>query len=177
MRCLKKYGYEIDCSVTPGVDWSHNVGVTENSGGRNYKNAAKTISNIQGIIEVPVTIYYTHSYCPPDYYCDKGLIKKATRLGKSFIKSFMGRNLWLRPTGNNLTEMKKVVEMNMNDDVPYLMFMLHSSELMSGGSPTFPDVASIEKLYADLEMIFELISKNYKGVTLEEFVKKLKNNI
>ena len=36
------------------------------------------------------------------------------------------------------------------------MFMLHSSELMPGGSPTFRDAAAIEDLYVELEAVFAL---------------------
>ena len=45
----------------------------------------------------------------------------------------------------------------------YLMFMLHSSEFMPGGSPSFIDNESIENLYRNLEVLFKHISKNFEG--------------
>ena len=51
----------------------------------------------------------------------------------------------------------------------HVEFMLHSSELMPAGSPTFPDARSVERLYADLEMLFERASAVFSGATLAEF--------
>jgi hypothetical protein len=48
-------------------------------------------------------------------------------------------------------------------------FMLHSSELMPGGSPTFPDGASIERLFDDLEHLFAATRGRFQGATLGEF--------
>jgi hypothetical protein len=47
--------------------------------------------------------------------------------------------------------------------------MLHSSELMPGGSPTFRNEASIERLYEDLEALFEAAAGRFQGATMSEF--------
>jgi hypothetical protein len=51
----------------------------------------------------------------------------------------------------------------------HLEFMLHSSELMPGGSPEFPDEASIEALYSDLAQLFAEIKPHWAPRTLSEF--------
>ena len=49
------------------------------------------------------------------------------------------------------------------------MFMLHSSELMPGGSPTFRTEAQIEHLYRELAAIFSKArSLGYTGATFRE---------
>jgi hypothetical protein len=48
-------------------------------------------------------------------------------------------------------------------------FMVHSSELMPGGSPRFRTAAAIERLYASLEVLFEELSAWCRGMTLAEF--------
>jgi hypothetical protein len=48
-------------------------------------------------------------------------------------------------------------------------FLVHSSELMPGGSPRFRTAAAIERLYASLEVLFEELSTWCKGMTLAEF--------
>ena len=53
--------------------------------------------------------------------------------------------------------------------VGYLQLTLHSSELMPGGSPSFPTAAAIERLYGNLEIIFEELSAWCTGMTLSEF--------
>ena len=77
--------------------------------------------------------------------------------------------LWLRPNGKNLNEMKYLIrKISEETNSNYLMFMLHSSELMPGGSPTFRTEESIEKMYSDVEEIFSLLAVQYRGVTVRE---------
>jgi len=58
----------------------------------------------------------------------------------------------------------------------YLEFMLHSSELMPGGSPYFSTSSQIEKLYRDMEDLFSYISSlGYVGQTLEEYAEQMLN--
>jgi hypothetical protein len=47
--------------------------------------------------------------------------------------------------------MKKVVQQTLAQGNDYVEYMLHSSEYMPGGSPTFKNQQDIERLYADLE--------------------------
>ena len=83
--------------------------------------------------------------------------------------------LWLRPNGKNLNEMKYIIrKISLENNSNYLMFMLHSSELMPGGSPIFRTEDSIEKMYRDVEKIFSMISDKYQGVTIREFGELLK---
>lgn len=83
--------------------------------------------------------------------------------------------LWLRPNGKNLNEMKYLIrKISEETNSNYLMFMLHSSELMPDGSPTFRTEDSIEKMYRDVEKIFSMISDKYQGVTVREFGELLK---
>lgn len=53
------------------------------------------------------------------------------------------------------------------------MFMIHSSELMPGGSPSFPDETSINALYHSLEIFFEAISDDYIGMTIGDYAASL----
>ena len=50
------------------------------------------------------------------------------------------------------------------------MFMIHSSELMPGGSPIFSTKEDIEWLYVALENIFSKINRlGYKGCMLKNY--------
>ena len=69
--------------------------------------------------------------------------------------------------------MLRYVAQMAKSDFPYLMFMIHSSELMAGGSPTFRTDESIERLYSDLEALFECVSKNYEGETIRNYISQL----
>ena len=88
------------------------------------------------------------------------------------FKNILFKKVWLRPNGNNLEEMLWLIEKYRQNNCDYLEFMIHSSELMPGGSPTFTTNASIEKLYRHLDILFEKIGNCYEGVSLKEYAKK-----
>lgn len=162
---LMKYGYNIDCSVTPHIDWSLAPGRKKNSFGTNYLAFPEDSYYINSsdksmrMLELPVTIMHKTAFILPDSFKIKNIVKSAVHVVKPW-------NLWIRPNGRNLNQMKYVVN---NSTSEYIMFMLHSSELMPGGSPTFRDDASIEKLYSDILNLFKLVKNNYEGCTLREF--------
>ena len=54
-------------------------------------------------------------------------------------------------------------------DADYIMFMLHSSEMMPGGSPTFQNKDSIEQMYSDCEEIFKTAHHTFEGITLRDY--------
>ena len=65
-------------------------------------------------------------------------------------------------------ELISLVNKCKNED--YLMFMIHSSELMPGGSPNFKTEEDIDKLYEIIENLFSYIQKQgFVGATLREY--------
>lgn len=166
-KILDKYGYLVDCSVTPHKDWSSYCGQTINSAGSNYKNASEMPGLIKGtnIIEIPVSIVYSHKLV---HHIKDGI--------KPVVKDlFFGRDLWLRPGNDNLNAMLYVLEKVKNSNNDYIMFMLHSSEMMPNGSPNFPDNESIEKMYDNLDCLFRIASESFEGITLQEYSMLLRN--
>ena len=160
---LRKYGYTVDCSVTPHVDWSSIVGQTKGSMGTNYTDCSETPYFIEeGLLEVPLTIKHTHRFYSPDKFSPKLLMRNA-------LKSLIGYNSWLRPNGHNLKQMIDVVNSFDKGESDYIMFMIHSSELMPSGSPTFADEMAVEKLYSDMQALFSFIAKKYEGITLRDY--------
>ncbi|GHT52590.1 deacetylase [Spirochaetia bacterium] len=168
---LIERGIQIDCSVTPHLSWETSRGLTEGSAGSDYRkspeepfqtahSAARSSSNTS-LWEVPVTIRKLHNI--------PGAGNGLRKIAASTKHTLLGKNVWFRPTGNNLDEMLALIDYIQHSDSDYLMFMLHSSELMPGGSPTFKTPESIERLYGDLEQIFARIAQNFKGVTLNEY--------
>lgn len=141
-KLLHEFGYLVDVSITPFVDWKTSVGQTPGFDGPNYFYEESKISYRNGIMEIPVTTLWSEE---------------------------RGKTLWLRPNRRNLDEMIYLIDENRKSECDYLMFMLHSSELMPGGSPTFMYEGGIERLYEHLEIIFEKISRDYKGIGLEEY--------
>ena len=167
---LIEFGYVVDCSVTPKVNWQFSPGNPEGKGGTNYrgfpshayfmdeKNIAR--AGTSSLLEVPMTIQYKHS----------GLINSL----KSGYDRLRGKQRspsvnWLRPSGGNVESMKRVVRQSLDEGQDYVEFMLHSSEFMPGGSPTFATEQHIERLYQDLEQLFSWLSERTVGKTLAEY--------
>lgn len=76
---------------------------------------------------------------------------------------------WLRPSGGNVAKMISVAEASLAQVHDYVEFMLHSSEFMPGGSPTFKTEQDIEGLYRDLEQLFDWLQQRTVGMTLAEY--------
>lgn len=163
---LHAYGYRVDCSVTPHVDWSGTKGESAGSKGSDYSRADEKASRINGkesLLEVPMTIMKSHKLFPPSSKTVRGILA-------NIYHTVLSNELWLRPDGRNLGQMLYIVDKATGDrKKDYIMFMLHSSELMPGGSPTFRTEESIEKLYEDLEVLFKKISYSFEGITLRDY--------
>jgi hypothetical protein len=176
-------GYRVDCSVTPLVSWKTSLGNPSGRGGRDYTHFPHepywvdlddiSRPGTSDLLEVPVTIAsfrsgLTHSLlhmadCLPQSLARAGAV--AHRIANRFSPPAV----WLRPTGSNGGHLRELLDRVLEERRLYAEFMLHSSELMPGGSPTFPDDASIERLYAHLESLFARLGGLFRGMTLSEF--------
>lgn len=175
VKLLKENGYLVDCSVTPYTNWKNSCGYNKNFYGVNfekfpcepYEMSFEDIrkSGTTGFYEVPMTIIRDNPFQKGKSFYEK--IKCVQR----FVKGYANR--WLRPDGTNLESMLDVVDKKYNSSCDYIEFMIHSSEFMPGGSPTFDTEEKIEKLYEDLTILFEAISKNYEGIGLTDYAKGL----
>ncbi len=76
---------------------------------------------------------------------------------------------WLRPKRDNRGRMVSLVERAAANKRDYVEFMTHSSELMPGGGPYFPDSDSIDRLYSSLEALFAVVKEHFTGSTVAEF--------
>ena len=159
LKILKRIGIKIDCSVTPMIDWSGNPGSSKKNG-PNYKNYPRTLYQIiPGIWEVPMSTRKFHN-------CTGDSVKRRI---KNLV---LGKDIWLRPFGkttDDLFYMQKAIEKEGQCD--YLEFMIHSSELMPGGSPYFKREEDVELMFRNMEQFFAtLIAQGYKGTSLKEYV-------
>ena len=162
MSILAKYGYKVDCSVTPGIDWSKQIG--GEIGGTDYSEKHGNVFFQEGdILELPVTICrMRHTYVEKK----KGIVKYT----KDVIKSCIGKQVWLRPSLSNINDMLKLVDMYSAEE-KYLEFMIHSSEFMPGGSPYYPTTDSVDYLFDTLKVLFKRIKeKGYKGAMVKDAI-------
>ena len=183
-RTLIDNAYRVDCSVTPHVSWRGHAGAPGGHGGVDYTHFPEAAYFIDpddisrplpprpgapaGLLEVPVTV------TTPRYsaLADAAAVLNLSRAGARVANRFFPRNAWLRPSGKNRRLMLGVLDAARADGRDYVEFILHSSEFMPGGSPTFPDTRSIERLYDDMEALFAKAAGKFVGATLAEYYER-----
>ncbi len=171
-RALIDQGYQVDCSVTPRVSWRNAQGAPQGQGGTDYSHFPDRAYFLDEqdisrpgdspLLELPMSIQYRYG--------------AFTNQLKKVWNGIRGRQRgpsvnWLRPVGGNLAQMKQVAEQTLAQGNDYVEFMLHSSEFMPDGSPTFKTEADIERLYDDLEGLFSWLATRTQGMTLTEFAR------
>jgi hypothetical protein len=175
-RTLVEHGYRVDCSVTPNVSWSSYKGDPNGSGGTDFSTFPESpyfldLDDIRRpgaspLLEVPVTV--TAPYVSKAGRIVRSILE-TNRLGAKVARRLFPRCAWLYPKGNNhraLPGLLRAVEIGGRD---HAELMIHSSELMPGGSPRFPSHRSIAVLYDTLEALFTLASKRFVGNTLSQY--------
>jgi len=173
-RLLLEYGYRVDCSVTPHTSWRSILGDPAQKGGTDFsrfpeKDYFVDLNDISRpgdslLLEVPVTILSGRLATHPAILSLLGKIPVALRAWNYFFPAY-----WLRPTRKNLKHLLSIVRHVLQHRGTYVEFMLHSSELMPGGSPYFATATDIERLYSDLKTLFEFIRGRFRAATLKEY--------
>jgi hypothetical protein len=174
-KALLDFGYTADCSVTPHVSWRKHPGVPNGPGGSDYRHFPadayfmdpRDISRPgdSTLVEVPMTIL-------PCRFAPANFIRAASREGALLRRAadkFFPPVAWLRPHGDDLKRLLWILSRATAERRDYVEFMLHSSELMPGGSRAFPTERDIEALYDELAALFEAAANHYQGATLSNY--------
>ena len=163
-KLLEKYGYKVDCSVTPGINWCNSLGETGMLG-PDYSNFSKNKLKVGNILELPMTVQKLRFF-------DFKRIKNIRNLLGELYRFTFGRLQWLRP-GSDLSS-TGLIKLLRNNTSDYAMFMIHSSELMPGGSPNFKTDDAINRLYNIIDLVFSgVVDKSFSGITLSDYGKKI----
>jgi len=176
-KILAENGYKVDCSVTPYTLWN----AEKRPPGdclcpeidyrqfptKPYYLDERDIS-VPGklpILEVPVTIFRRYGKFLYDVYS----MLQAGRLRGGMQLLLGPADLWFRPH-HTYRRMTEAVDRAVHSSADYIMYMLHSSELMPGGSPNFRTEKDVDKVYADTEEAFDLLAnRGAEGVTCFEY--------
>lgn len=146
---LSALDMHIDCSITPQIDLSGTPGRTVPSC-NNYMDADIFPNWIhKDVLEVPLTSR-----------------KREPTVERS------APYVWMRESGATLEELLGLVDQVESEGGNCVEFMIHSSEMMPGGSPYYTTAEDIEKLYQNLKKLFtELTNRGYTGTTLTAYGK------
>jgi len=162
-RVLVECGYEVDSSITPHVSWRRRKGGPFDLNGPDYTGFPELPYFIDlddvsrpgesALLEVPLTTVRI----PLD----------GPHPARGVSPPHVVR--WLRPSGHQGRPLSSVARRALAESRECLVLMVHSSELMPGGSPTFRHAQDVEALYADLETLLRDTAGSVVGRTLSEF--------
>ena len=175
-RTLVEFGYLVDGSVTPNISWKAYPGDPNQSGGKDFSKYPEhayfldlddiSQSGDSPLLEIPVTV--TEPYYHPAVNALRSALS-AFPLGKKVSNQFFPSLAWLYPKGNNHRSLGRLLQTAPQQQRDFAEFMIHSSELMPGGSPNFPDAESIEELYDVLDSLFSAARDGFVPMTMHEF--------
>ena len=178
---LIEEGYRVDCSVTPGIDWGANPGDPRGNGGSDYTafpsrayflnlSDISVSGSASALLEVPMTVGPSRLYRKlPWVYRIPLLRRAANRVSPGLSWLGPAQPTLGAPLHRHLEVMSLAARRAREHGAQHVEFMMHSSELMPGGSPSFRNTSDIERLYERLEMLFEDLSTWCRGVTLMQF--------
>lgn len=182
LALLAELGYVVDCSVTPKVSWRRQLGRRSGSGGPDFRSVpvapyyphsadVRQSGEKSAVLEVPMTIVYTsHFVTEHSRWAQRLLTAPDSRLKQIAVRLLL-RPKWLRIFPNStVADWSRIYRAAVRARLPALEFMIHSSELMPGGSPYAKDAAAVEKIYAQLTAMFHYFrQQGLPGVTLTGF--------
>lgn len=164
-RVLEKFGIKVDCSYTPGKNWIADCGQSIPSGS-DYSQIKLQLYKIGNIVEVPMSIKFFRFIAEGSW--------------KHKIKCLLlGQEVWMRTSISRSLDIKKLIDyLHNRKDVDYVEFMIHSSELMPGGSPYFKTKEAVKKHMEDIEEVFSYAKElGYKGITLADYYELIKDKL
>jgi hypothetical protein len=176
VRVLVDAGYHVDCSVTPHVDWRRTMGDPSGTGGPDFRGFPEsayfidpdTISRpgASPLLEVPMTI--VRLYDSPWAHSLRASLGRVPYVRRSVYRH-RPTHTWLRAVGTSGPELRGILAVAREQGRDYVEFMAHSSELMAGGSPWFRTQDQIERLYENLETLYEASARDWVGYTLSDY--------
>jgi hypothetical protein len=178
---LLEQGIRVDCSVTPHISWKRHGGLPGGNGGPDFRAAPAhpywldprdvRRPGLSEMLELPMTILYAGGALRrwPSWW---GVVDRLrhTPAGRA-LRAVGWAPVMFRPWPRvRLRQLLRMWRLADQLGFPYMMLMFHSSELMPGGSPYYPDGPSVERLYMVLTGLFEsLHGHGVVGATLTEF--------
>ncbi len=157
------------------MSWTNSPGASEGSCGPDFRHYPEEpyyldIQRIDrpgdsSLLEIPATVQLRACSL-------RNVVKLAARrlgLRRGRLARAAYAYEWFRTAEMSADRLLRMLDRACRGGARHLMLSLHSSELMAGGSPSFPTQASIEKMYAMLEALFESAARRCTPRTMTEF--------
>lgn len=181
-RILAELGYLVDSSVTPLLSWRSYPGLPTGPGGPDFSSHPARPFRIEGaggLLEIPVTVVPTY---PVLRYFPALLTLYRTRPLRAVRRLLFSR--WASPQPVMLQpadldypckELCRAYEYQ-SQEADVAVMMVHSSELMPGGSPQTPTRASVSQVLDRLDAFLGFVrARGAQGVTLSQAAEALRS--
>lgn len=160
-EALLKENITVDCSVTPQIDFTNVPGATVGNGPSYLNSPIIPYVVHPGVIEIPMTTRLVK-------WAAEGSIKHKV---KSLI---IGDRMWLRPIKLSKAYLQAITDAVIKENSDYLEFMIHSSELMPGGSPYIKTEEEAEQLFELMDWYFKYVTeKGFTGSSLTDYAQSI----
>lgn len=172
INSLEKFGYLVDSSVTPGVDWDYPEGRANFLHANNqpyFPSTDKILKSASSkILEVPVSIVCSRFRQYLHYSSNIMIFRRLNRIIDKIFPAY-----WLRPSFQSSKEMlyviKKMMKQHHTREIVVLNMMFHSMEIISNASPYTKTEKECEGLLKRIEEVLKYGVKNeFHFVTLSE---------
>ena len=178
-RILCRFGYKVDCSVTPYVkgllpDRADSERVKVELPDYSTFPAEPYFLDEQDIsqpgdlplLEIPMTIV-------PNYGKTLRSIYELLpgQLCRRLFRAVSGAPVkWFRPSRRRPADLLQVAKTKVEEKAEYIMFMIHSSEFMPGCNPQFRNEQEIDRLFDNIHGAFQWLHQHgAKGATCIDF--------
>lgn len=188
MRSLQKLGYLVDSSVTPGINWQKTPGMPGGPGGPNYVGAPYTHYRMSGsdmcsegpdgLIQIPVTVV-RNKQLPAAWERALGQFGPTGLVSRIAGKAGLGNLVWFRPTFHSTDEMLVSAREALGRGARVLNMMLHSSEVLPGGSPYLRTKEEVSAFLGRTEETLEAVMNQWQAVprTLAECGDRIRHEL
>ena len=158
-------GYVVDCSITPKINWSERKDKLSDTRGPDFRGCSvRPFRFPGGLLEVPMTILYAGIFRDENGWIAKRFTFMPDGFVKKVLQKLFFRRKWLRifPQKRE-ADWKAVYKSAVKNKLPILEFMIHSSELMAGGSPSAKDQQTVDFVFRQLEEMLKIFQKKQIG--------------
>lgn len=175
-RALADLGIGVDCSVSPGIDWS-------SIGGPDYSNApfdpytfdpsAPTVARSAGaMIELPPTVGFLRGHPVSQSrrrtWLERSFLSKLKVVGILDRVGLLTRR-WLSPETSDGATMVRLVDERLRFGAPFLQMTFHSSVLLPAATPYVANVAQRRTFLDSIdEVLRHLASSGVRFCTMSE---------
>ena len=175
LQILVDYGYQVDCSHTPLINWSCSIGDPNGGGGQDYTACDRAPNYISlqngGILEIPMTTMRNPVY---DNLLVNTYIRYAPRLKKMdrVCNALNGRkNVMLRPdVRREKLQLKLINKLREDSDLKHVELMIHSSEVYHGTCPHCKTKEDVDRLYEIMDRMFAQLCTFCTSMTFKEYI-------